>query len=237
MIYQYSFSLGNLQYNTRSSTVHYECSGLITFLQSASALLQGIADVMPATFQLPHPTWNIPCCLKRKLNQWPQSSYISRPAGCPCVCFTPVCVSSVGIVSTTRAFCHRAAGLIRVLQSYVVLERSSTPQEAASTLQAPHSAVLLCLFDSSLASKDGVDPLSLFFLSFCVCVCVFTSEETRLRSEVDVTVSRLQWHFLFLISVPEQGAETESDQNRQRGRIAQNVLNFLIISLAAYALM
>lgn len=132
---------------------------------------------MPATFQLPCLTWNTPCCLKRKLNQWPQSNYISRPAGCPCVCFTPVYVSSVGIVSTTRAFCHLPAGLIRVLQSYVALERSSTPQEAASTLQTPHSAVCSVSSTPRWPLKMVWTLFHCFFLLFffCVfCVCVFS---------------------------------------------------------------
>lgn len=128
---------------TKPTYIYIDDLELGAFLQMVSALL----DLMPATSQLPCLTWNTSCCLKRKLNQWPQSNYISRPASRPHVCFTPVCVSSVDIVSTTRAFCHLPAGLIRVLQSYEALQRSSTPQEAASTLQTPHSAI--CSVSSS----------------------------------------------------------------------------------------
>lgn len=50
-------------------------------------------DLMPALFQLLCLTWNTPRCRKRILNPWPQSLYISRPAGCPlCVCSTPACL-------------------------------------------------------------------------------------------------------------------------------------------------
>lgn len=163
-----------------------------------------ITDVMTATFQLPYLTWNTPHCLKRKLNQWPQSNYISRPAGYPCVCVTPVCVSGVGIVSATRAFCHLPAGLIRVLQSYVALERSSTPQEAASTQQTPHSAV--CSVSSTPRRPlKAAWSLCLWFLPVC-CVGFFTSEETQLRSEVGQDRSDIS---SFFISIPEQDAETE----------------------------
>lgn len=131
---------------------------------------------------------------KRKENRWPQSNYTSGTAGCPCVCFTLV---FVGIVSTTRAFCHLPAGLIRVLQSYVVSERSPTPQEAADmdTLRTPHCVV----FSVSSTSEDGEDHLSLVLLGFFLSVCrvfIFPHKrrDSRLRSEVDITVSRLQWH-------------------------------------------
>lgn len=115
---------------------------------------------------------------KRKENRWPQSNYTSGTAGCPCVCFTPV---FVGIVSTTRAFCHLPAGLIRLLQSYVVSERSPTPQEAADmdTLRAP-----TVLFSLSLQLLKMAKTIFLWFYCFFFFLCVacsffHTSKETR----------------------------------------------------------
>lgn len=84
-----------------------------------------------STSLLPHVTVNTPCCQKQKLNHWPQSNYTSRPSWLPLCVFTPVSISCVGIVSNTRAFCHHPAGLIKVSQSYMVMQRSSTRQDAA----------------------------------------------------------------------------------------------------------
>lgn len=141
-------------YNTRSAVVYYECSGLHTFLQSVTALVQGIIDLMPATFQLPCLTWNTPCCRKQKLNQWPQSNYISRPAGYPCVCFTPVyCVHHKGILSPPSWSYQSLAELCGV--GKVI----RTTGGSIHTADSPQRC-LLCLFDSSQAFKDGVDPLS-----------------------------------------------------------------------------
>lgn len=139
---------------------------------------------------------------------------------------SPVCVSSMGTVSTTRASCHIPAGLIRVQQSYVVLERSSTPQGAASTPQTPHSAV--CAVSSALRGPLKRHCRASFF-SFFGFICLFLqvmrlSQDQRLLSQSQDS-SDISFYF---ISRSREG---------RRGTIAQNVLNFLIISLAACALM
>lgn len=118
------------------------------------------------------------------------------------MCFTPV---FVGIVSTTRAFCHLPAGLIRVLQSYVVSERSPTPQEAADmdTLRTPHCVV----FSVSSTSEDGEDHLSLVllgFFSFCVSRVHFSTQAKRLEAEVRGRHHSLEapMTFLLFIAIP-----------------------------------
>lgn len=148
----------------RSSTVHCDCSGLRVkaFRQSAWELLQSFIDSVPASFQLPCLTWNTLCCWKRKLNQWPQSNYISRPAGGPPVYVLLLCVA---IVSTMRAFCHLPAGFIRVLRSCAALEKViHTTGGSIHTTDSPQSC-LLCHIDSSLKIASTHFP-----------VCVFTCE-------------------------------------------------------------
>lgn len=63
-------------------------------------------------------------------------------------------------------------------------------------------------------------------------MCLLTCEEPR--SEVIVIVSALTLRFPYILS---QDVETEIDYDTLRGRIAQNVFNFLITSLAACAFM
>lgn len=183
------FSLGNLQYNTRSSAVYYGWYGLSAFLQSTSALMQGITDVMTATFQLPCLTWNTPCCLKRKLNQWPQSNYISRPAGYPCVCFQcGYCVRHKGILPPP-SWSYQSLAELRGVGKVI-----HTTGGSIHTADSPQRC-LLCLFNSSQASKDSAEPLSSVLHLPYVLRALFhkwgDSVEVRGRS-------RPQWHFFFL---------------------------------------
>lgn len=199
-------------------------------LQSISVLLQIIIDLVPATFYSSHDWPGIRPAVGNGNWTTDLSQTIFLGQLVAPVCFTPVyCVHHKGILSPP-SWSYQSLAELRGVGKVV-----HTTGGSIHTADSPQRC-LLCLFDSSQASV--VWALFLSFVFFCFpSVQVFTSEETLPGSEVDVTVSRLQWHFLFFIPVPEQEAETESESDRQRGRIARNVLNFLIISLAAYALM
>lgn len=162
-------------------------------------------ELTTATVQLPRLTWNTPCRQKRKLNQWPQSSYISRPAGCPCVCFTPVyCVHHKGILSPP-SWSYQSLAELRGAGKV-----TRTTGGSIHTADSPQRC-LLRLFASSLGPLKMAWALFLWF--FGLSVRVFTSEATQSRSEVVVTVSRPQWHLLFFMPIPKQEAE---DRERVR---------------------
>lgn len=158
---------------------HQQCiiSVLRVFLQSASALLQGIIYLMPANFQLPCLTWNALGKLLRKFHQWPQSNYISRPACCPCVCVClqcGCCVHDNGILSPPSWSYQSLAELRGVGKVIHTTGGSIHPADSPQ-------CCLHCLLDSLQASKDNMDPLSLVLGFLCVFSLGKGSVEVRGR--------------------------------------------------------
>lgn len=116
-----------------------------------------------------------------------------------------MCIFPVRAFST-RAFCHLPAGLIRVLQSYVVLSKViHTTGGSIHTADCPQCC-LLWLFSSSRSSDDSENNLSSVF-----CLCFH-----QWRPSIEVRgqcLLPLHWHFLFSNSIPEHW-----NQVRQTGR-------------------
>jgi len=153
---------------------------------------------MPATFLLPCVTVNTLCCQKQKVNHWPQSNYISRPAGCPLCVFYPsvnlhcgYCVYHKGILSPPSWSYQSLAELYGV---------GKVIHTAGGGSQILTADTVLCHFSSSQACG----PLVFGFPLFSPCLFHVWKDSVEVRSG---------WHF---ISVPE----TESKSNRLRGRIA-----------------
>lgn len=151
--------------------------------------------------------------LEQDIEQGDQSTFLYEP-NVIILCFTP---------------CASSAVLPCPPEGHFVTSQLLSSESCRATWCCkghPHHRrqKLLCLTDLSQTS-------SLVFIFWCLNSC--RSVKRRSRSEVIVTVSRWQRQFLLFMSIPEQEAARERKSVREEGRIAQNVLNFLIISLAA----